>query len=149
MGVLRRALHRFDSRLLLVATEIAGVIQENGPLPELRRIADNVVSTQQDEIEELRGIKEREFDTSEVPTMMNPEDHSMFGMMSGEIEEQEPVDRAFIDSMIPHHSSAIVMASTVNMRSDNPELQNLTRSIIDDQSREIGEIIELRQHNYP
>jgi uncharacterized protein (DUF305 family) len=51
--------------------------------------------------------------------------------------------------MILHHSSAIVMASIANMRSDNPEMQNLTHSIIDDQSREIGEMSGLRQQNYP
>jgi hypothetical protein len=57
------------------------VVQENGQLPEPRRIADNVVSSKQDEIVELRGIKEREFGSSKMPTMMSPEDRSMFGTM--------------------------------------------------------------------
>ena len=54
-----------------------------------------------------------------------------------------------IDSMIPHHASAIEMTSTANMRSDNPEIKRLAREIIDAQSREIEEMIELRQQNYP
>jgi uncharacterized protein (DUF305 family) len=133
-----------------MAIDMARTIQGNGELPELRRIADNIVSTQQEEIEELKSIKEAEFGSSEVPTMMNPEEPSMFGMMMpDEIEEREPVDRAFIDSMIPHHSSAIEMASIANMRSDNPEIKSLARGIIDAQSREIGRMNELRQRNYP
>ncbi len=74
----------------------------------------------------------------------------MYAMeMPDQLAGQEPFDRAFIDSMIPHHASAIEMASTANMRSDNPEIKRLARGIIDAQSREIGEMIELRQLNYP
>lgn len=55
----------------------------------------------------------------------------------------------FIESMIPHHASTIEMASTANMRSDNPGIKRLAGEIIDAQSREIEKIIELRQQNYP
>jgi uncharacterized protein (DUF305 family) len=35
------------------------------------------------------------------------------------------------------------------MHSDNAEIEGLARNIVDAQSREIGEMIELRQQNYP
>ena len=74
----------------------------------------------------------------------------MYAMaMPDELAQQEPFDLAFIDSMIPHHASAIEMASTALIHSDNPEIKSLARVIIDAQSREIGEMIELRQANYP
>ncbi len=133
-----------------MAIDMAQVAQREAKLPEIRRIADDVVSTQQAEIDELRSIKEEEFGSSEVPLMMNPEEPSMYAMeMPDQLAGQEPLDLAFIDSMIPHHASAIEMASTANMRSENLEIKRLARGIIDAQSREIGEMIELRQQNYP
>lgn len=132
------------------AIEMAQVAQQEAQLPEIRRIADDVVSTQQAEIDELRAIKEEAFGSSMVPLMMSSEEPSMYAMqMPDQLAGQEPFDRAFIDSMIPHHASAIEMASTANMRSDNPEIKRLARGITDAQSREIGEMIELRQQNYP
>jgi uncharacterized protein (DUF305 family) len=133
-----------------MAIDMARVAQQHAQLPEMQLIADDIVSTQQAEIEVLASIKEAEFDSSEVPMMMNPEEPSMYAMaMPDELAQQEPFDLAFIDSMIPHHASAIEMASTALIHSDNPEIKSLARIIIDAQSREIGEMIELRQANYP
>ena len=82
--------------------------------------------------------------------MMNPEEPSMYAMeMPDQLAGQEPFDQAFIDSMVPHHASAIEMASIAKMRSENPQIKRLARGIIDAQSREIGEMIELRHQYYP
>ncbi len=133
-----------------MAIDMARVAQQHAQLPEIQLIADDIASTQQAEIEQLASIKEAEFDSSEVPMMMNPEEPSMYAMaMPDELAQQEPFDLAFIDSMLPHHASAIEMASTALIHSDNPEIKSLARGIIDAQSREIGEMIELRQANYP
>ncbi len=133
-----------------MAIDMARVAQQHAQLPEIQLIADDIVSTQQAEIEQLASIKEAEFDSSEVPMMMNPEEPSMYAMaMPDELAQQEPFDLAFIDSMVPHHASAIEMASTALIHSDNPEIRALARNIIDAQSLEIGQMIELRQANYP
>ena len=133
-----------------MAIEMAQVEQENGQIPELQQIANDIVSSQQQEIEELRSIKEEEFGSSELPTMMNSEDQMMYAMtMPNELEQQASVDLEFIDSMLPHHSSAIELASIARMRSDNPNIQRIARNIIDEQSREIGEQIQIRQQNFP
>jgi uncharacterized protein (DUF305 family) len=133
-----------------MAIDMARVAPQHAQLPEIQLIADDIVSTQQAEIEQLASIKEAEFGSSEVPMMMNPEEPSMYAMaMPDELAQQEPFDLAFIDSMLPHHASAIEMASTALIHSDNPEIKSLARVIIDAQSREIGQMIELRQANYP
>ncbi len=46
---------------------------------------------------------------------MRPEEMQMMGTMEdpGELENQEPFDRAFIDAMVPHHESAITVAVTL------------------------------------
>ena len=133
-----------------MAVDMAEVARENAELSEIRRIADDIVTSQQSEIDEFGSIKDREFGSSEMPTRMNPEEPSMSAMlMPDELAEQEPFDRAFIDSMIPHHASAIEMASTALIRSDDPDIKHLSRGIVDAQSQEIGEMIELRQQYYP
>jgi uncharacterized protein (DUF305 family) len=133
-----------------MAIEMANVAQQNAELPKIRQIADDIVTTQQEEIEQLATIKEEQFGSSEVPTQMNPEEPSMLAMeMPDQLAQQEPFDLAFIDSMIPHHASAIEMASTANIETDNPKIKSLARGIIDAQSKEIGQMIELRQQHYP
>ncbi len=133
-----------------MAIDMAGVAQQNAQLPAIQRIANDIILTQQAEIEVLASLKQAQFGSSEVPMMMNPEEPSMYAMaMPDELAQQEPFDLAFIDSMVPHHASAIEMASTALIHSDNPEIRALARNIIDAQSREIGEMIELRQANYP
>jgi uncharacterized protein (DUF305 family) len=62
------------------ARRMAEVALENAAHPELLQLAQNVISTQQAEIEELRTIKEHEFDTSEVSTRMSTEEMEMMGM---------------------------------------------------------------------
>lgn len=133
-----------------MAIDMARVAQENAELEEIRRIADDVITAQQAEIDEFASIKEERFGSSELPAMMSPEEPSMQAMlMPDQLAEQEPFDRAFIDSMVPHHASAIEMASTALIESDDPEMRRLARNIVDAQSREIGEMIELRQQYYP
>jgi uncharacterized protein (DUF305 family) len=70
-------------------------------------------------------------------------------LMPEQLAQQKPFDRAFIDSMIPHHASAIEMASTALLQSDNAEIEELARSVVDALSHEIGEMIQLRQQYYP
>ena len=70
-------------------------------------------------------------------------------MMPDQLADQQPFDRAFIDSMMPHHSSAIEMASVALMHNDDPDIKRITRGIIDSQAKEIGQMIQWRQEWYP
>jgi len=82
------------------AIEMAEVALQNAEHPELRQLAENVISTQQAEIEELRSIKEQEFGSSEVPMQMSPEEMEMMGMEDpAELANQRPFDEAFINAM--------------------------------------------------
>jgi uncharacterized protein (DUF305 family) len=124
------------------AIDMAEVALENAEHPELLQLAQNVVSTQQAEIEELREIKEQEFGTSEVPTQMSHEEMKMMGTMEDHsmLAHQEPFDEAFINAMIPHHESAIEMAQVALAESANPTIRDLAGRIVDDQTREIEQM---------
>jgi uncharacterized protein (DUF305 family) len=134
----------------MMAIEQAKVAQQNTEHTEIEQLAGDIISSQQREIEELKSIKEEEFGTTETPTMMNPEEMDNMGMtMPDELENQQPFDEAFIDSMMPHHSSAIEIASVALKRSDNPDIQRIARGIVDAQAKEVGQMIHWRQEWYP
>jgi uncharacterized protein (DUF305 family) len=121
---------------------MAEVALENAEHPELLQLAQNVLSTQQAEIQELREIKEQEFGTSEVPTQMSPEEMKMMGTMEdySMLAYQESFDEAFINAMIPHHESAIEMAQVALAESAKPTIRDLAGRIVDDQTREIEQM---------
>jgi uncharacterized protein (DUF305 family) len=58
-------------------------------------------------------------------------------------------DLRFIDSMIPHHQGALVMAQEVLQKSKRPELIKLAKSIIADQNKEIAQMQLWRKQWYP
>jgi uncharacterized protein (DUF305 family) len=132
------------------AISMAEVALENAEHPELLQLAENVISTQQAEIEELRSIKEQEFGTSEVPTQMGPEEMEMMGMEDpAELANQRPFDEAFINAMIPHHESAIEMAQVALAESANPTIRDLAGWIVEDQTREIEQMRGWLEEWYP
>jgi uncharacterized protein (DUF305 family) len=58
-------------------------------------------------------------------------------------------DLRFIDSMIPHHQGALVMAQEVLQKSKRPELIKLAKSIITEQNKEIAQMKQWRKQWYP
>ncbi len=133
-----------------MAIEMAKVAQRNAEHQEVRRLAEEMISEQQGQIEELSSIKEREFGSSEVADTMNPPDSSMCAMlMPDQLAEQRPLDKAFISSNAPHHAAGVEMAGLALMQSANPEIQRLARQIVNAQSQELGQMIGWRRQWYP
>lgn len=58
-------------------------------------------------------------------------------------------DLRFLDSMIPHHQGALVMAQEAIAKSKRPELVKLAKSIISDQNKEIAQMQQWRKQWYP
>lgn len=133
------------------AVEMAEVALENAEHREIRELAENIVAEQEAEIALLRDIKQSEFGTREVPMQMGSGEMQGMGMMQepGALANEEPFDRAFIDGMIPHHESAIAMAQVALDESENPEIRDLSRNIVDSQEREISQMREWRKEWYP
>lgn len=85
---------------------------------------------------------------------MSAQHGSMPGMSSAmDITPAEPrraraFDRAFIDAMMPHHEEAIRMARSELRDGRDPELREISRSIIATQSREIRQLRRWRERWY-
>lgn len=60
-----------------------------------------------------------------------------------------PFDHQFIDSMTPHHESALVMAQMAVTKAKYPEVRALARGIVADQKKEIAYMQTLHKRFYP
>lgn len=118
--------------------------------PELIAVADDIVASQQQEIDQLLDWREEWFGSRTV----DPDGSSTLGMSESEmgmgmehgadaIAEADDVDSAFAEAMIPHHEGAIAMAKLAQEKAQHDEINELAGSIIDAQDREIG---ILRKH---
>ncbi len=58
-------------------------------------------------------------------------------------------DLRFIDSMIPHHQGALVMAQEAWQKSKRPELIKLAKGIVTEQKKEIAQMQQWRKQWYP
>src|SRR4028119_298796 len=118
------------------AVEMAEVALENAEHEEIKQLSKEIVSAQEAEIEELKGVKQEEAGTSRVP--MDVERGQMEGRTADprSLADEEPFDKAFIGAMIPHHRSAIQMANVALDKSDNPRIEELAGEIVEAQERE-------------
>jgi len=126
------------------AIEMAEIAQERAESRFVRQLADDIVGTQNAEIETLR-TQDAELEQAGVETgdlgmghdeMHADDDPSM-------LRDAEPFDAAFIEMMIPHHEGAIAMARIELEKGADPELKVLAQDIIDAQQREID---AMREH---
>ena len=120
------------------AVEMAEIAQERGQSPFVKQLAEDIIRTQKQEITELRSEDEQLADAGVEKGKLGG-GHSTMGMGedAASLKTADPFDRAFLEMMIPHHSSAVAMAKTELARGEDPELKALAQEIIDAQEREI------------
>ena len=109
---------------------------------DLVAVAQDIVHTQQVEIDDMRSWRQDWFGSAEIDPQgaaaLGLSDEAM-GMAHGaaEIEGAVDVDRAFAAAMIPHHEGAIEMARLALERAEHEELRTLANDIIRAQEAEI------------
>jgi uncharacterized protein (DUF305 family) len=132
------------------AVEMARIAQERSTRPEVLQMANDIIASQADEIDQMRAWKQDWLGSSDTPDMSEMASlHEMPGMggpghgmdMQSEVDAlrnaPEPFDLAFIDAMIPHHQSAIDAARLAMEQATRPEIKAMAEQIIADQQREI------------
>jgi uncharacterized protein (DUF305 family) len=129
-------------------------------------IAENIISSQQAEIEELQGYREEWYgsrtampmdgsmmDMMDMMDMMMPgmEDmQAMAAMMDADALVAafcagEDADLTFIDLTIPHHQMAIMASEAALEQATHEEIREIAERVIQDQQREIDELTAIRQ----
>jgi uncharacterized protein (DUF305 family) len=127
------------------AIEMAKAANSRGlTQPDLQKIANDIISSQQREIDQMLDWREQWFGSRQLGAVL-PEvlgvPESELGMEHGSADEVAgavDVDQKFAEMMIPHHEGAIAMAEAAKERGQHDEVKDLAGAIIDAQEREIG-----------
>ena len=125
---------------------MAKLVESHTDRPELRKLADTIVSSQGQEIAQLQGWL-RSWGKPETPS----EGHGGHGetQMPGTMSEADmrrlmestggEFDRMFVEMMAAHHG-AIDMANTELKDGSLPEVKQLARQIVDTHQAEIDQL---------
>lgn len=138
------------------AVDMAKVAQQEAQSDFVKGLANDIVSSQTAEIEQMGSIHERLFKAPLEPDMgghmalgLSAEEAGM-GHMGGAdmIRGKQPFDRLFVEQMIPHHQGAIRMAEAVQGKTRDPALKKLAKDIVTAQRREMKEMNEFRAREF-
>lgn len=125
-------------------------LKYNGAEPELKQMAQDIIKTQSEEIEEMnRLIQEIETsgETDEeaeqayldaYASMMSDHSH-----ISHQVSDPEDLDQAFAQGMIMHHQMAVDMARAILDCTEEKAISDLAESIIQTQVKEIEKMEEI------
>lgn len=121
------------------AIEMAKLAQQKASHSEIKTLADDIITSQSDEIIKMRywyerwyGIEVPKQDTANRMTSMM---HNANGMdkLRGVVD----FDKAFLEEMIPHHQMAVMMANMLDNATNRQEMKTLAKDIITAQTKEI------------
>ena len=125
------------------AIEMAEAAKPRLTQPDLVEVADNILASQQKEIDRMLDWREQWYGSREI----DPEGSAGLGLSDeqmgldhsamADIEAADDVDKAFAQAMIPHHEGAIEMAKLAQERGQHAEIKQLADEIIEAQEAEI------------
>lgn len=138
------------------AITMAEAVLQNSQREEMKQLAKAVITTQQDEIDQMKqwrqawypniGAELVMYDAQMGHTMVMTPQMKTALMMNEDLGKADAeFDLRFIDAMIPHHEGALTMAEQVLQKSDQLELRQIAQNILDTQQAEIDQMKQWRQ----
>ncbi|MEO5930475.1 MAG: DUF305 domain-containing protein [Candidatus Kapaibacterium sp.] len=122
--------------------------------PELKKLAESIIASQQKEIDQMKQWKKSWYGdkvpagTGAASGMMGKMS-SMNEMMVKHLGQKDSnYEDRFIDEMIPHHEGGVAMAKDALVKAHRPELKKLAQDIITGQEKEIAQMKEWRRQWY-
>ena len=125
------------------AIEMAKAAKKAGlEQPDLVKVADDILATQQQEIDQMKEWRAEWFDSGEI----DPNGAATLGLSESDMGMQHEadalldsgdVDTDFAQMMITHHQGAIEMAKLAADNAEHDEIKDLAEAIISAQEREI------------
>jgi uncharacterized protein (DUF305 family) len=141
------------------AITMAQLALEKGQHQEIKTLAQNIISSQSSEIEQMKNWYKTWYGR-DLPTgnqVMNV--HGMMSNNSGmhmgkmgddsdldQLKNTADFDKKFIEEMIPHHQMAVMMASMLKQGTTRPEMKQLADDIITAQTSEIDQMRQWYQN---
>jgi uncharacterized protein (DUF305 family) len=121
------------------AIEMAKLAQQKASHSEIKTLADDIITSQSDEIIKMRYWYERWYGI-EVPKQDTA--NRMTSMMhnANDIDNLRGAvdfDKVFLEEMIPHHQMAVMMANMLDNATNRQEMKTLANDIITAQTKEI------------
>ena len=112
--------------------------------PELKKLAQNIIAAQEKEISLMKELRKKWYGHSadDESSSSDQKIGEKLGPAGKDYEDN------FIDMMIPHHQTAILMAKDALKKTSHPELKKLAQNIITDQEAEISVMEVLRKKWY-
>jgi len=139
------------------AIEMAEAAEGRLEAKEIRHIQGAITEAQTEEIAQMERIHKRLYG-SELKANEGAHEHlgmsaqqaGMGQMMGGASirRARPPVDKVFIDQMVPHHQGAIRMAEAVLKTATDRELRSLAEDIIKAQKAEVKTMNEVREREF-
>ncbi|MGB7209751.1 MAG: DUF305 domain-containing protein [Pyrinomonadaceae bacterium] len=130
------------------AVDMALLVKTRSRQAELIALAASIINDQAKEIAQMKKWREDRFAGKPAAVNMN-----LAGMQDGmkgmdmpkldSLKDRE-FDLEFIKQMVPHHEGAVVMAKEALQKSENAEIKNLAKSIINSQDVEIKKMRDWR-----
>jgi uncharacterized protein (DUF305 family) len=129
------------------AIAMAQIALDKSDRPEIRRLAQGIITAQKSEIDQMKAWHLAWFEEELTPDTSGP--HGSIDMGQLETVSGDQFDLAFLSMMIPHHASAITMAESVMMGSPRDEVTMVADEIIAAQAKEIGQMQRWRDQWFP
>jgi len=125
------------------AIGMSKVVLQSGDDAKIRSIAEKSISKQQKEIEQLTTHTKKSANATSTEStagkqMMATMDDSMEQMKK--IEYSGDADHDYAHMMIQHHKDAIEMAKVEVQHGKDAQLKAMAQKLIEDQTKEIGEL---------
>lgn len=134
-----------------MALDMARMAQSQAQRPELKTLANNIISSQSAEIARMTaiakgiGVKPAPMKPGSMAPMQKHADtlgirmdQMGMDMNMTTLDGAKPFDPAFLTMMVPHHEGAVNMARSELSKGKNPKLRQLATSIVADQTKEIN-----------
>lgn len=128
--------------------------QQKTNRPELKKLAQSIITGQQTEIDQMNEWRAKWYGASTQKGMANRDEmmQHMSAMSDGMVrnlgQRDADYEHRFIDMMVPHHEGAIRMAEDALSKATHPEIKNLAQNIIGAQKKEIAEMGRWRHQWY-
>src|SRR5713101_4102956 len=123
------------------AVEMAKMVADHTQRAELRQLGEKIISTQQQEIEQMTKWLTDWYKASPKEVANEKADKEMKPHMSMlQAKKDADFDKAFLEMMPKHHHMAVEMAEQAEKKATHPELKELATKVAKDQQAEIKQM---------